>query len=375
MLGYLQLINKGESMNTSKSTIEVYSNGYLEQLELIKEEIKRYTLLYSEKTNSPRVYSSEYDVCFVPEDEKVLGFCRKTDNGYLIGISEKLAMGNVSWDYLSGVVGHETAHMLVASNIGDTEAHGEAFKEVCRYLGIEEFSKTHAPKEVASSTNIMNRIKKLLALSESNNTYESQSALLKARKIMMEHSISANSIDESKKIYRVKLAEYGRYTMDYTTISYIVKQITSVYMLRSSLHGKKVLYAHGTLSECKIAEYLFDYLTKELNTKYEAFRDTLYDARGAKKSFYLGVYDGMQKRFENDTDVTISGNALMLSEQNKNSYLAKQYVYSDLRVKISIFNAYAKNMNAVENGRSVGKNLQIHHGIGNTSQSSMRYLG
>ena len=39
MLGYLQLINKGESMNTSKSTIEVYSNGYLEQLKLIKEEI------------------------------------------------------------------------------------------------------------------------------------------------------------------------------------------------------------------------------------------------------------------------------------------------------------------------------------------------
>lgn len=359
----------------SMETIEVYSNGYLEQLKLIKEEIKRYTMLYSEKTNSPRVYSYEYDVCFVPEDQKVLGFCRRVSNGYLIGISEALTQENVSWDYLSGVVGHETAHMLVARNIGDTDSHGEAFKEVCRYLGIEEFSKTHAPKEVASTSNIMNKIKKLLALSESSNLNESQSALLKARKLMMEHNISTSSINESKKIYRVKLVEYGRYTMDYTTISYIVKQITSVYMLRSSLHGKKVLYAHGTLSECKIAEYLFDYLTKELNTKYEAFRDTLYDARGAKKSFYLGVYAEMQKRFENDTDVTVAGNALMLSEQNKNSHLAKQYVYNDLRVKTSTFNAYARNMNAVENGRSVGKGLQIHHGIGNNNSFGMRYLG
>jgi hypothetical protein len=86
------------------------------------------------------------------------------------------------------------------------------------------------------------------------------------------------------------------------------------------------------------------------------------------------VYDEMHKRFENDSEVTVTGNELMLSEQNKNSQLAKKYAYSELHTRVSTFNAYARNMNAVENGRSVGKGLQIHHGIGNTNSTGMRYL-
>jgi hypothetical protein len=123
-----------------------------------------------------------------------------------IGINQFL-LENCPWETVDGIMGHETAHQLVAHfhplaylNEG---AHGPTFKAICRKLWLSPiFAK--ASSDVATALDppnpyrrqadlathpILEKVRKLLALASSPEPAEAEAALAAASRIMAKHNL------------------------------------------------------------------------------------------------------------------------------------------------------------------------------------------
>jgi hypothetical protein len=201
---------------------------------------------------------------------------------------------------------------------------------------------------------------------------EAQSALLKARQLMREYNLEDAERKENQKIYRLALHEYKSYTAELMTITYIVKQVSNVYVVLNHGYPLNTISAHGTKTEVEIAEYLFSYLKRELDYQYQQMRrNGDFYGRG-KTSFYNGMLSEMQKRFSKQEDTSGWG---LVEYSKENEKLAKDLIYSDVKLRSKISYTRVSNSRAYNSGKETGKSLRIHNGLSNGSSQSGKYLG
>lgn len=341
--------------------IEVYSESMQLYMAIVRDEIARFLEVYGTKTGRD-LYIPHKVIIFPQETNSRLGFCRKESlSRYVIGISDYLFTSSIPHEYLQQVVGHEVAH-LIDLWYNFSSAHDKYFKDLCELLGITNDQAYFKKDCKVNPSNIMNKIKKLLALSESSNINESQSALMKARKLMTEYHINIDTDDTQ--IYRVALVHYTRFTAEYQVLSRIVSWITGVWNLRYTYSSKdRVLYAHGSKTEIEIAEYLFDYLQRELEHHYTVFKKNhTGNLSSAKSSFYYGIQNQMKKRFVSH-EVTSNTKWDLVKVEGDNERLAQQFIYTTDRIVSSKSIRRRVNRDADMAGKRVGKTLKIHNGV------------
>ena len=91
------------------------------------------------------------------------------------------------WGVVLEVLKHEMAHQYVDEVLrADEPAHGPAFQEICRRLAIDPAA-GGLPK---SASRAMRKVQRLLALAESDNVHEAESAARAARRLMLRHNLS-----------------------------------------------------------------------------------------------------------------------------------------------------------------------------------------
>ena len=201
---------------------------------------------------------------------------------------------------------------------------------------------------------------------------EAQSALLKARQLMRDYNLEDADRKESQKIYRLALHEYKSYTAELATITYIVQQVSNVYVVLNNGWKYNTISAHGTKTEVEIAEYLFSYLKRELDYQYNLMRNAGQITGRGKTSFYNGVYAEMRKRFSKQEDTSGWG---LVEYSKENEKLAKDLIYSDVKLRSKTSYTRVSNSRAYNSGKETGKNLRIHNGLSNGSSQSGKYLG
>lgn len=311
-----------------------------------------------------------YYVTFTNLPENQLGFYKRIDRleGEIV-LSEKLLDGGVSFEVLKEVASHEFAHFIDDQLFGGT-GHGESFKEVCKVLEIETDGATMKDSiyKVAKHSSVFEKVKKLLSLSESSNVYESQSALLKAKELMREYGLVRNLDTEERAIYRVVLVRYKSFTMELKVITQIAKEISNCWILHSIDSQGKLVYAHGTKTECEIASYLFDYLQRELNALLmKAKKDTGDNSKSFRTSFFYGVLDGFINRLreqERETKTTS-----LAKYRYENEKLAIELVYPNTSFRTMTQSNSVNSYSGLYSGRKAGRSLKIRNGISNSAAS------
>lgn len=367
----------------NKSKIEFFSSRSEEMVQLVKENVNNFLETYENICGRQVIPTYLYRVAFVPgmslNSKKALGMCSFDDHYYCLTFSEELFSDAYSWNDLHEIIGHEVAHLINIRFNNDGE-HDAQFREICSDLGIQ--SSQTVFEHVEQTNSVLNKVKKLLALSESSNSNESQSALLKARKLMREYGIQDHlNTGEGEKIYRVPLDTYKSYTTEKQVLTKITKMISNVWVLLSSspdeqsyFSGKvpeKVIYAHGTKTECEIAEYIYSYLSKELAKEYKVARKKNNLGSSAKASFYQGVYLAMESRFGAQEQEQTWG---LVSYSEENSRKAKEYIYKDSHFGSHKSGRTRVNLQAGMCGRSTGENLRIRNGLSNNSSKEVLSL-
>jgi hypothetical protein len=285
-----------------------------------------------------------------------------------IEIARSLVLGH-SWGVVVEVLKHEMAHQYVHEQLGIVEqtAHGPAFRAVCEKLGIDGRAQgvPSAPAD-ASEQRILDRVAKLLALAESPNVHEAESAMAAAQKLLLKHNLEERGRTHGRGYaYRhvgVPSSRRGEHEKLLATLlgkHFFVDAIwIPVYVPRE---GKRVtvLELVGTPANLEIAEYVHGYL---LETAERLWRDHKREVGIAsdrdRRTFLSGVMTGFSQKLRRETDKHRQEGLVWVKDADLESWFQKRHP----RVRTFKYGGGAKP-EAFAHGRAAGEKIVLHRGV------------
>jgi hypothetical protein len=206
-------------------------------------------------------------------------------------------------DVVFNVIRHELAHYFTFINHGELfQPHPPEFKNFCQQLGwgeevykasfcLEEGTEVYSCPE---ESDILRKVKKLMALATSNNSHEAEQAMIKSQQLLLKHNIEGKYLcqNDEEKFYLKRILKQKRENAKMRSIAQILETffVTCVYHRGGDFIYLEVL---GTAVNLEIAEYVAQFLNNELDQLWHHAQDK-YALKGmvAKNSFFLGIAKG-----------------------------------------------------------------------------------
>lgn len=320
------------------------------------------------------------------EDQKLLGYFDQ--NLMEIGLNKALVY-QAKDQVLKNILRHELAHLLAYLEFGATaKEHSPEFRQTCRDLGWgPEVFEARADIDLENlKTNgdsdcekIIEKVKKLLALSASPNIHEAQLATIKANEILLRYNLEKNSLLPSQDefggdLYLKRVLEAKRVNAKLGSISRILRTFLVETVFN---HGNEGVYLEvvGSRSNVEIAEYVANFLNMEFENLWKAHKKNHPELRGvrSKNSFFRGIAQGYQDK------VNSSRQGLQRSQETGLVCLEKQLKYQVKRiyVRLSHSTSLGGTCESSKNlGNKVGQSLSIKRALnsGNQKNSGTLYL-
>lgn len=159
---------------------------------------------------------------------------------------------------------------------------------------------------------IRDKIKKLLALATSPNENEAKAALLKAKKLMMEHKISETEVQglEEQKLIHLQ-CDGIRWTTDSGEIwiTSLVNLIADNHLCSCSWMTRKgtrthILYIHGLGTDVELCKSVIEYAVGFVRgrIKIEQRRRVTSDPKAVAASYARGFILGMELMYDEQKD-------------------------------------------------------------------------
>jgi hypothetical protein len=216
-----------------------------------------------------------------------------------------------AWGDVIAVLKHEMAHQIVDEVyvVRNETDHGPAFRDACELLGISAEATMPLAASASSEDAPRRRIEKLLALGQSSNRHEAESALAKAHELGLQYNIQMVE-REFTRAYRFRKAGrlYRRIPAHVWAVANLVNEFYFVHYIAHVYQGKhqtltegyRQIELYGTPENLDMAEYVFDFLLRQGDSEWVAFRAQHPAAKGqrAKASFLRGVFEGFQSKLE-----------------------------------------------------------------------------
>lgn len=206
---------------------------------------------------------------------------------------------------------------------------------------------------------VLDKIKKCLALSKSSNEHEAGQAMKHAQVLMKKHNINIASVEVNMTSVKVN-----------KTPSQWILYLASVV---SNATGTRVINSHmqefqffGVESNAEIAVYMFDVLKRQCTYARKQYLKTISDYRTTAKNKYAESFCvGWVKSVSVLVDEFVNS-----EEDNKKIDAAINAKYNNLRhVKSRKKTVSAE---AYYSGVDSGKNAQLYHGMNGESQKLLR---
>jgi hypothetical protein len=261
------------------------------------------------------------------------------------------------------VLRHEMAHQFTDEILKPQSKtpHGDGFRYACKLLGIHHASKF---KMGAKPDKMALKIKKLLQLALSDNPHESDLAASRARHLMEKHHIQN---EETKYIFH-HLAKFGarRRAADMRLVSILNRHFSiSIIWVQSRKIEHRGYCWHveimGTPQDINVAIYTFEYLSREIEKRWLAFRKTNKTGTGDKRSFQLGLLSGL------DQKLSAPASSPLHSEENQLLILQKnalsRFVHSRYPNTVTSRGRSSYVTDTYHDGMKQGINLHIPQGV------------
>ena len=168
----------------------------------------------------------------------------------------------------------------------------------------------------------LEKLRKLLRLSESANEHEAALALARAQELAIKHRIELATVNaytetptNDERIGRMART-YPRRSLARNYISWIIEKHFNVQIVYS---GPKKVWMIGTRSDVDFARYVWDFLEIEFKRLFNVAADYngwMGNDRRARTSYYYGLYQGLSKKL-NDEKLTAEREAI--SETSRES--------------------------------------------------------
>ena len=215
------------------------------------------------------------------------------------------------WEQVIETLKHEMAHQIVAELYGERHAapHGALFARACALLGITAETRAPLQAPVAGHETVAARIHKLLALGQSSNPHEAELALAKAHELALRHNLKllAQAPDAhdtrafglrlfGPPMRRVPAAIWG--------IANLVSEFYFTLYIGRSYRDEpgqawRILEFCGSRDNLDLAEYVYGFLTHQVEHQWESFRQANPRVNGRlRNSFIMGLLAGFRRQLE-----------------------------------------------------------------------------
>ena len=297
-----------------KSNLEKYKKAWLRQLQ------KAYANLLWQKGLKVKVPAS----LGLMKNKRAWGRWIEGENRILI--SEELILEH-PWPAVLGILGHELAHQLVgdrpAAARESRTAHGDLFQFMGARLGLDPFYlrasvdlKEECPQPWPDrdadqlrddSAKVLDKVRKLLALSGSPVEAEAQAAMKAAARLMARHNLDRLEETGGRQAddydYRLISLHAPRIDSRLGLIAYILSRhffvktlFTPSYDSHTDTEGHD-LEVTGRPENTRLAEHVFHFLLERSESLWQEYRRT---HRGggltARNSFILGLLQGFDQK-------------------------------------------------------------------------------
>jgi len=266
-----------------------------------------------------------------------------------------------SWSAVCEVLKHEMAHQYVDEvlQVRDESAHGPAFRRTCRRRGIDPAA-SGLPDHGGSSPRIVRKVQRLLALADSPNPHEAQSAMRAARRLMLRYNIDLAASPRSY-VFRQLGAPMKRRPVHHKVLASILVShffVQAIWIhavdLETAQSGR-ALEVSGTPANVEIAAWVHGYL---IETAARLWRQRPAGRRGSRGRFLAGVMMGFleklneQARASEETGLVWSGDADLAS------YVATRHPHRRAGRGASV-----KSDQALQDGRQAGRKISLRRPV------------
>ncbi|MGD8524002.1 MAG: DUF2786 domain-containing protein [Desulfobacterales bacterium] len=298
---------------------------------------------------------------------------------------------NYPWDSIRDVLLHEMAHQIaqqMPAALAET-SHGSTFKRVCAILGIDPVaSRNYQPLQdrmLRKTSNrhdkIMIRVKKLMALAESQNRHEAEAAMLKAHELIAKYNVDQLDDRQDKEIISVFMGQPAlRHPKEAYFLAnllqdfYFVRGIwVSAYVLAKAKMGR-VLEISGTIQNVEIASYIYDVIRQYIDSQWPDYNDARKLRHHRKSDFAVGIIEGFRSKLESHVKGNTAAEAefAMIYRTDPGLEQYCKYRYPSTR-KINKAVSH-RNATVLNDGKEIGKRLIIAKGIAEKKKGKIRLI-
>jgi hypothetical protein len=227
----------------------------------------------------------------------------------------------------------------------------------------------------------MDRIKKLMALAESPNRHEAESAMAKAYKWVAKYNVDLLAQDEDRNFTSVfvGLPALRHPPEDYALAHllqdfYFVQGIwVSTYVPEKGKMGR-VLEVSGTIQNIKLASYAYDFVRQFIHSQWAEYNHGKRLNRHRQTDFAVGIVEGFRAKLESQWKEN-EKNRDSLSLMRVEDPLLRKYVTYKYPYTVKVRRGIAsQDKNVLKDGRRIGERLIIAKAIENHGGSRGRLL-
>ncbi|MCK5600800.1 DUF2786 domain-containing protein [Candidatus Pacearchaeota archaeon] len=217
---------------------------------------------------------------------------------------------------------------------------------------------------------IMLRVKKLMALAQSQNQHEAEAAMAKAHEFIAKYNIDLLSRDEDRDFISVFVGDPAlRHFREEYYLANILQDFyfmhaiwVSAYVLEKGKMGN-VLEISGTVQNVKIASYVHDFIKHYIDSQWHKYNKNRELNRYRKTDFAVGVIEGFHSKLKSQTKKEERIKEKFGLIKIEDPLLQKHIKYKYPRTTTVRDKNLRVDRNVLNNGIGVGWELVISKGI------------
>ncbi len=279
------------------------------------------------------------------------------------------------WAAVRDVLRHETAHQ-VAEILGSAgePPHGPAFRRACDLLRINPRATGRYPTldkvpAAAPEDRILRRVRKLMALAESENRPEAEAALAKAHELIARHNIDLIERSAPRRFISLcvgrpalRRRREAYHLAELLITYYFVQGIwVPIYVLEKGKMGR-ILEISGTRRNVRMAAYVHDFVSRFIDARWRDYNRGRRLGVRRKTDFAVGIIRGFADRLAADRHRMTDAGILLpvhVADPDLDAYMAHIHP----RTRRINHGAAHRDPEVMEAGERLGRNLVIAEGL------------
>lgn len=286
-----------------------------------------------------------------------------------ISISEAHILGQ-PWHEVEETLYHEMAHQFADEVLlaHDETAHGPAFAQACKRLRVAARASAQRGPHQDAADRVLSKVKKLLALAESQNVHEAEAAMANANRLLLMHNLDLAQAHQRSEYRTLRV---GRLHKTVSLAAKLVSAILTEFFFVEAVwvssyealldENRKQLQLLGTDTNLELAHYVHDFLYHACERLWKE-QARHHAGRTARREFEAGVLLGFRDKLRAERKISQESGLVWVGDRGLDEFVAAEHPRLHTMARGTVGHS-----SALSAGRAAGQELRLHRGVNSTA--------